>query len=115
MSSWPKLNPHLARVLTWVSLILVVIGPIATSQAAAFLFPLLAGFAAVFAVVFGRRRTRLAASVLLAFSLTVAILSYPGFNRHIGDYAMRTQERTAAVAENPNLRPPNRPQSPPDE
>jgi hypothetical protein len=72
------MNPHSARSLTWASLILVVIGPIATSRAAMFLLPLLAVLAAVFPAAFGRRRTRLAASVLLTFSVTVASLNYPG-------------------------------------
>ena len=106
-----EMNPHSARSLTWVSLILVVIGPIATSRAAMFLLPLLAVLAAVFPAAFGRRRTRLAASVLLASSLTVASLNYPGFKRHMDDYAMRTRERAAEVAENPQLQPPNRPVS----
>ena len=105
MSSWPQMNPQSAHSLTWVSLILVVIGPIATSRATMFLFPLLAALAVVFPVAFGRCRTRLAASVLLAFSLTVAFLNYPGFKRHMDDYAMRARERAAEVAANPQLPP----------
>jgi hypothetical protein len=105
------MNPRSARALTWVSLVLVFIGPIATSRAAMFLFPLLAALAAMFPAGFGRRRTRLTASVLLAVSLAVAFLNYPGFKRHMDDYAMRTRERAAEVAENPQLQPPNRPVS----
>ena len=105
LSSWPQMNLHSARALTWVSLLLVVIGPVATSRAAMFLFPLLAVLAAVFPAAFGRRRTRLAASVLLAFSLTVAFLNYPGFKLHMDDYAMRARERAAEVAANPQLQP----------
>ena len=109
MSSWPQMNPHSARSLTWVSLILVVIGPIATSRAAMFLFPLLAALAGVFPAAFGCRRTRLVASVVLAFSLTVALLNYPGFKRHMDDYAMRARERAAEVGANSQLQPPSRP------
>jgi hypothetical protein len=105
------MNPQSARALTWMSLILVFIGPLATSRAAMFLFPFLAVLAAVFPAGFGRRRTRLAASVLLALSLTVAFLNYPGFKRHMDDYVMRARERAAAVAESPNLQPSNRPLS----
>jgi hypothetical protein len=99
------MNRHSARALTWMSLILVIIGPIATSRAAIFLFPLLAALAAVFPAAFGRRQTRLAAGVLLATSLAVALLNYPGFKRHMDGYAMRARERGAEVAASPRLPP----------
>ncbi len=101
MSSWPELNPQSARALVWAALFPLVVGPIATSYAAMFLGPVLAGVIALVPAAFGRRRTRLAASVLLALSLVVAFSKYPGYSRHMERWTTRARESAAEVVDTP--------------
>ena len=101
MLCWPAMNPSSARALLWVAVFLVIVGPIATSHAMAFIGPLLAAVASFFPAAFGRRRTRLAASAVLALSVLVAFSSYPDYRRHMEQWAARAEARSAAAADVP--------------
>ena len=100
MLSWPAMNPSSARVLLWVSAFLAI-GTIATSYAAAFIFPLLAAVVSFFPAAFGRRRARLAASVILALSVLLAVSNYPGYRRHMEQWAARAQAQVGEAADMP--------------
>ena len=100
MLSWPAMNPSSARVLLWVSAFLFI-GSIATSTAAAFIAPLLAAVVSFFPAAFGRRRARLAASVILALSVLVAVSNYPGYRRHMEQWVARAQAQVGEATDMP--------------
>ena len=85
------MNPSSARALVGVAAIVALVGPIATSHAAAFLGPLLGAILCLFPAVFGRGRPRLAACAVFAFSVLVAVSNYPDYRRHMEDWAARAQ------------------------
>ncbi len=106
MLSWPAMNPSSARALVCVSAILVILGPIATSTAAAFAGPLLAAVVSLFPAAFGRRRAQLAASAVLALSVLVAVVNYPDYRRHMEQWAARGQAQAGEAADAPLKRKP---------
>jgi hypothetical protein len=81
------MNPASARALVALAAFVLVAGTVATSLATMFLGPLLAAVLSALPAAFGRRRTRLAASVLLALSLAVAFVNHPGYRRHMERWA----------------------------
>ena len=95
MPSWPEMNPDSARALVWASLILVVIGPIATAYAAMFGFPVLGALIALLPAVFSSKRTRIAAIAVLAIGLVVATVNYPGYRASMERSMARAGERSA--------------------
>ena len=101
MPSWPAMNPSSARALVCASAILVVLGPIATSHAAAFAGPFLAAVVSLFPAAFGRRRARLAASAVLALSVLVAVIHYPDYRRHMEQWAARAHAQAVEATDAP--------------
>ncbi len=101
MASWPAMNPSLARVLVCVSAILVILGPVATSAAAAFAGPLLAAVVSFFPAAFGRRRAQLSASAVLALAVLVAVINYPDYRRHMEQWAARAHAQAGEAADAP--------------
>jgi len=90
------MKPDSARALVWVSLFLVVIGPIATSRAANFMGPALAALLALLPAVFGRGRTRLLASIVLAASVAAAAIMYPGYRAEMERWMARSGADTVS-------------------
>lgn len=71
-----NLNPASVRALDWSAAILLLIGAMVMSPAAAFLLVALATLAAGVSAVFGRGRPRLVGAVLLIFALGATISLY---------------------------------------
>ncbi len=101
MPSWPAMNPSSARALVCASATLVVLGPIATSHAAAFAGPFLAAVVSFFPAAFGRRRIQLAAHAVLALSVLVAVVNYPDYRRHMEQWAARAHAQAGEAADAP--------------
>jgi hypothetical protein len=85
------MNPDSARALAWVSLILVVVGPIATAHSAMFGLPALGALIALPPALFASKRTRIAAVVVLAIDLVVASVNYPGYSAEMERYMARSR------------------------
>ena len=103
MPSWPKMNPDSASALVGLSILLACIGPIATSRAFNFVIPVVALVLALAPAVFGNGRTRLLASIVLAVSLLVSVIKYPGYKAEMERWSAR------AEAGSPNSERPSQP------
>ena len=93
------MNPDSARALVWVSLILVIVGPIATAYSVMFAFPALGALIALLPAVFASKRTRIEAVVVLAIGVVVATVNYPGYRAEMGRYMARAQEQSVDAQE----------------
>jgi hypothetical protein len=79
------------RALVWVSGFLALVGPIATSHAANFVFPLMAAVLVLIPLAFGAGRTRLAAVIVFAVSVTICAINYPAYKRAMERWSETSQ------------------------
>jgi hypothetical protein len=88
------MNPKSARALVWLSLILIIVGPITTAYSSQFAIPALGALIVLPPAVFSSKRTQVAAAALLAIALAVSTVNYPGYKAAMDRYIARSHERS---------------------
>ena len=78
--------------MVWSSLILVILGPIATAHSANFGLPALGSALAAIPALFASKRTRIGAAVACGIGLVVASANYPGYRAGMDRYIARSRE-----------------------
>jgi membrane protein implicated in regulation of membrane protease activity len=73
------MNEKSARALVWFSVILMVLGLLIMSPSGAFLLFIVSGLMAVAPALLGKRKTRLAALLVLMLAILFAGNAYPQF------------------------------------
>ena len=85
------MDPQSTRALIFASLVPAILGPITTSFAANFLFPLLAFVLAILPAMFGRGRARIVAGIVVVVSLALAASAYPGYRAEMDRWKARAE------------------------
>jgi hypothetical protein len=88
------MNPNSARALVWLSLILIIVGPITTAYSSQFAISALGALIVLPPAVFSSKRTQIAAAALLAIGLAVSIVNYPGYKAAMDRSIARSHERS---------------------
>lgn len=91
------MNPKSASTLVWAAAAATLIGLIIMSPSGQFFSFLVAVILATTPTLFGPKRPRIAAGVILAFSIALACQVYPAFHKEMGDYRKRAAARSSKV------------------
>lgn len=91
------MNPKSASTLVWAAAAATLIGLIIMSPSGQFFSFLVAAILATAPGLFGPKRVRIAAGVILAFSIAFACKGYPAFHKEMGDYRKRAAARSSKV------------------
>jgi membrane protein implicated in regulation of membrane protease activity len=87
------MNERSVRALLWSSGIVMLVGGMVMSPSASLLAFGLAAVLALLAVVFGRRKLRLVAVVLMLVSLLLVVQEYPKANQDFSSYRQHVSGR----------------------
>lgn len=91
-----QMKPESARALTWFAAILLFVGLLIMSPSGAFFLFVLAVLFAAVPAIFGSKKARIIAVILLLVSILFAVSRYPEFRSE--------QERFSSRAKNTSLK-----------
>jgi len=83
------MNPKTAKTFVWSAIVGILLGMAVMSPAGSFFLYALASLFALIPTIFGARRTRTAAIVILAASIALLVATYPNFNVEMTKYRER--------------------------
>ena len=87
------MNPKTPRTLVQFSAILVVLGIAVMDPLAGVLLMVLAGILSIISIIFGTKKVRIIAIILLAIVISFAIWKFPEARQHLQRY----RERAPAI------------------
>ena len=89
------MNPKSARTFVWAAIISIILGiMIITPAGSVFLYLIAVLFAAIPAI-FGAKKTRIAAIVILAVSIALLVVTYPIYDAHMTKYRERVHKKSS--------------------
>jgi membrane protein implicated in regulation of membrane protease activity len=94
-------DPKSARALAGFSAILIVVGFVVLSHSAGFMLMAGAAVCALVAVIAGTRSTQVAGAVLLAVSITFAVVFYPHFKGEQDRIAEHAKKTSTSIPASP--------------
>jgi hypothetical protein len=84
-----EMNPKTPRTLVQFSAILVVLGIVVMDPLAGIALMVLAGILSIISIIFGTKKVRIIAVILLAIVISVAIWKFPEARQHLQRYRDR--------------------------
>lgn len=89
------MNPKSANTFVWASVISILLGMAVMSPAGSFFLYSVAVLFAAIPTIFGTKRTRTAAIVILALSIALLAATYPKFDIEMTKYRERAHKKSS--------------------
>ena len=92
------MNPKTAKTFVWAAVSSILLGMAVMSPAGSFFLYSLAALSALIPTIFGAKRTRTAAIVILALSIALLAMTYPKFDAEMAKYRDRAHKKSSKVS-----------------
>lgn len=92
------MNPKSARTFVWAAIISIIFGMAVMSPVGSFFLCSVAALFAVIPTIFGTKRTRTAAIVILALSIALLAATYPKFDIEMTKYRERAHKKSSEMS-----------------
>lgn len=92
------MNSKSAKTFVWAAIIIIILGVAIMSPAGSFFLYSIATLFAGIPAIFGAKRTRIAAIVILAISITLLAVTYSKFDAGMTKYKERAHKKSSEVS-----------------
>lgn len=93
-----KINPKTTKTFVWAASIIFLLGMMIMSPTGSFFLYSVAALFAVIPTIFGAKKTRIVAVVILAVSIALLVATYPKFSAEMTKYRERVNKKSSEVS-----------------